>query len=236
METILKHIKSFLKENNKNENEIDLILEKFNIYYNNLIEYNKKINLTAITEKKEVYLKHFLDSLLPLSLISKNATVIDIGTGAGFPSIPLAIVRDDIKVLACDSLNKRIVFLKDLIKTLNLNNVSLIHSRAEDLAKQHRESFDFVVARAVAPLSVLLEYTLPLIKLNGKFLAYKSINADNEINSAKNALTILGGKIANTQNYDLPNTQNRTIIEVLKIKPTPLQYPRAQNKPRLNPL
>lgn len=212
-------------------------MTKFDTYFKFMVEYNEFVNLTSITEEEQVYEKHFLDSVLPVKELKENSTICDIGTGAGFPSIPLAVLRNDLKVYAVDSLLKRINFLEQLKQKLNLNNVNLFQSRAEDFAKLHREEFDYVVSRAVASLNTLLELTLPLTKVGGYVLAYKSLNYEIEINESANALKILGGKIEKILEFDLPfSNQKRYILMIKKVSKTPLKYPRGQNKPKLQPL
>ncbi len=208
----------------------------FNLYFEKLVSYNEKVNLTAITEKDQVFDKHFLDSILPVDIIPQNARMVDVGTGAGFPSLPLKIVRPDINLTMVDSLNKRINFLNELIVELGIETTN-IHARAEDFALNNREKFDVAVARAVARLNTLLEYLLPLVKVGGMVLAYKGSSAEEEIEEAKNAISILGGKVKQILHFDLPNNQGeRNIIVVEKIKSTPKQYPRGKNLPKLNPI
>ena len=207
----------------------------FNNYYHDLVKKNKVMNLTAITEKEQVYLKHFIDSVLPIKNIKKNSRVLDIGTGAGFPGIPLKIVEDSLEIVLLDSLNKRIEFLKEEIANLGLSNISAIHSRAEDYANVSRETFDYVVSRAVAKLNTLLEYCLPFVKVGGTFIAYKSINMEDEINESKNALNVLGGKIEKIEKLDLEGNL-RTLIYIKKVRESPKKYPRGQNKPKNQPL
>ena len=208
----------------------------FDIYYQNLISYNEKVNLTAIVEKNDVYTKHFLDSILPIDYIPANSKLVDVGTGAGFPGLPIKIVRNDIELTLVDSLNKRITFLQNLKNKLNLN-YSCEHSRAEDFAKNNREYFDVAVARAVAKLNTLLEYLLPLVKVGGYVLAYKATNADSELIEAKNAISVLGGEYIDSLKFKLPNDiGERNIIIIKKVKNTPLIYPRSQNKPKTNPI
>lgn len=193
----------------------------FNLYFEKLVSYNEKVNLTAITEKDQVFDKHFLDSILPVDIIPQNARMVDVGTGAGFPSLPLKIVRPDINLTMVDSLNKRINFLNELIVELGIETTN-IHARAEDFALNNREKFDVAVARAVARLNTLLEYLLPLVKVGGMVLAYKGSSAEEEIEEAKNAISILGGKVKQILHFDLPNNQGeRNIIVVEKIKSTP---------------
>ncbi len=224
----------------KNINDLEqLVLQnnkKFDIYYQSLISYNEKVNLTTIVEKNEVYTKHFLDSILPIDYIPTGAKIVDVGTGAGFPGLPIKIVRDDVNLTLVDSLNKRINFLNEVKKLLNIE-YTCIHSRAEDFAKTNRESFDIAVARAVAKLNTLLEYLLPLVKIGGYVLAYKATNAENELEESKHAISVLGGEYITTLKFYLPNNSGeRNIIIIKKIKFTPLIYPRGQNKPKLNPI
>ena len=217
----------------------DLIIQKFEMYYNKLIEVNEYMNLTAITEKNEVYLKHFLDSLSILKAINKNDSysILDVGSGAGFPSIPLAIVDSKANVVIIDALNKRINFLNELVKELGLNNVNAYHKRAEEYAKEKRESFDFVTARAVARLNILAELCLPLVKIGGSFIAMKGQIADEELKEAKKAIEILGGKVKKIIDFDLPDDAGkREIIIIEKVKATPNKYPRDYNKIKGKPL
>lgn len=219
---------------NVNKNQIAQFID----YYNLLIEYNNKINLTAITEPIEVIIKHFLDSVLPYKELELNATIIDIGTGAGFPLVPLKIIRPDLKITLVDSLNKRINFLNEVVKTLSLKDVTCIHSRAEDLATKidFRQKFDYCVARAVAKLNTLSELTLPFIRIGGKLLAYKA-DFSEELASASKALGVLGGKFEKTLSFELPqNMGTRNIIVIKKVSNTPQKYPRGANKPKSNPL
>lgn len=210
-------------------------IDRFQQYYDLLIEYNQKFNLTAITDNEEVQIKHFIDSLSALPYISDHSSVVDIGSGAGFPSIPLAIFRADCQFTLVDSLLKRVGFLNTVISELNLTNVSAIHSRAEDLSKSTR--YDVAVARAVAPLNILLEYIAPFIKTNGKALIYKASGYKDELGSSANAIKILGLELTNTYTNTLFNTDiQRVLLEFVKIKPTPDIYPRGQNRPRKFPL
>lgn len=210
--------------------------KNFKTYYEELISYNEKVNLTAITNEQEVYIKHFYDSCLAKDIIPQNATVLDIGTGAGFPGLPLKIVRDDIKLTLVDSLNKRIEFLKYLTNKLNVE-ANCVHSRAEDFAKNNREKFDIVCARAVAGLNTLCEYTLPLLKIGGSFISFKGANYKEEIDIAENAIKLLGGEVKSILEFQLPENKGaRALIVIEKIKPTKNIYPRPKNLPKLKPL
>lgn len=209
---------------------------QFEIYFKELIEYNEKVNLTAITEKEDVFIKHFYDSCLAQSLINKNAKVVDIGTGAGFPGLPLKIVRNDIDLHLVDSLNKRIVFLDSLKEKLNLK-YSTTHARAEEFCSNHRESFDVCVSRAVAKLNTLAEYCLPLLKVGGKFIAYKGSNIDEEIKESKKAIDLLGGKIIEIKKFMLPEDKGeRNLVLIEKISKTSSKYPRGKNLPKTKPI
>ena len=222
-----------------NENQIN----QFNQYFTSLIETNKKVNLTRITEKDEVYLKHFWDSITPLftfgSVLKAADTLCDVGAGAGFPSIPLKIMLPELKVTIVDSLGKRLNFLQGLITQLNLKNVTLVHGRAEDVGqnKQYREQFDVVTARAVANMAVLSEYCLPLIKESGNFIALKGPKAEDELRSAQKALKVLGGKVIAVKELQLPrSTEERTLILIEKVQATPKKYPRQAGTPHRKPI
>ncbi len=214
----------------------DETAQRFNTYYKELVAYNEKVNLTAITEESEVYVKHFYDSCLPYETLPKNATVVDVGTGAGVPGVPLKIIRPDIKLTLVDSLQKRVVFLDELCNKINIQSTN-VHARAEDFALKNKAKFDVAVARAVAKLNTLLEYLLPLVKIGGFVLAYKGSNYNEELEEAKKALSVLGGECVEVKNFNLPNNAGeRNIIIIKKIKQTPPQYPRGQNKPKQNPI
>lgn len=203
------------------------MLNKFELYYNKLIEVNSYMNLTAITEHDQVYLKHFYDSLTIIKAIKgDNYKILDVGAGAGFPSVPLAIVKPNINVTIIDSLNKRINFLNDLTKYIGIDNVLAIHARAEEYIKNKRESYDYVTARAVARLNVLAELCMPYVKVGGYFIALKG-NDKEEIDEASNAIKVLGGKIEEIINFNLPDDQGeRNIVVIKKIKPSLTKYPR----------
>lgn len=213
-------------------------VKQFYNYMNLLIEWNNKINLTAITEPKEIILKHFVDCATINKFIDENK-VLDIGTGAGFPGIPLKIINEDLEITLADSLNKRIKFLDIVIETIELNKIETIHARAEELAKnkKYRQSYDIVVSRAVAALNVLLEYTTPFIKVGGKVICMKGNNVEEEIKESKNAIKILGTKMLPVEKVVLPDTEiTRNIITVEKIKNTPAKYPRKAGTPAKEPL
>lgn len=216
----------------------DEALNKLDDYFSYLVSYNEHTNLTAITEHDEVFIKHFLDSMLLLNSYDlTNKTLCDVGAGAGFPSIPCKIVEDSLSVDIVDALNKRIIFLNELCKELDLSNVNPIHNRAEEHAKDKRESYDIVSARAVARLSVLSELCLPLVKIGGVFLAMKSKDYEEELKEAKNAISILGGEISEIKHFNLPhNMGERVIIVIKKVKATPNKYPRMFSKIKASPL
>ncbi len=214
-------------------------LEKFDKYMRLLLEWNEKINLTSIVEPDEVKIKHFLDSLTVLKYIHDDDKVIDIGTGAGFPGIPLKIMKPDAKITLLDSLNKRINFLNIVIEELGLKNIETIHGRAEEFArnKMYREKYDVAVSRAVANLSTLTEYMLPFVKVGGKCICMKGANVKEEVDKAKNAIQELGGKIEKIDNFYLSNNDNeRNIIIIKKIKETKSKYPRKAGMPSKEPL
>ena len=214
-------------------------LEKFDKYMRLLLEWNEKINLTAIVEPDEVKIKHFLDSLTVLKYIHDDDKVIDIGTGAGFPGIPLKIMKPDAKITLLDSLNKRINFLNIVIEELGLKNIETIHGRAEEFArnKMYREKYDVAVSRAVANLSTLTEYMLPFVKVGGRCICMKGANVKEELNKAKNAIQELGGKIEKIDNFYLSNNDNeRNIIIIKKVKETKSKYPRKAGIPSKEPL
>lgn len=230
-------MKESLKELNIELSEKQL--NQFYNYMNILIEWNKVMNLTNITEPEEIIQKHFVDSLTVLKSIKENDSIIDIGTGAGFPGIPIKIAFPETKITLLDSLNKRIKFLEEVINKLKLKNIETIHGRAEEVAhnKKYREKYDIAIARAVAPLNVLSEYLLPFVKIGGYAICMKGIKGKEEAVEGKNAIKILGGEITNSREFNLPNTEMaRTIIEIEKIKNTEKKYPRKAGTPTKMPL
>lgn len=216
-------------------------LKQYELYYETLVEWNEKMNLTAITEKGDVYLKHFFDSISAGFYydFTTPMTVCDVGAGAGFPSIPIKIAFPNIHVTIVDSLNKRINFLEHLASVLKLENVRFVHDRAETFGqnKEYREQFDVVTARAVARLSVLSELCLPLVKKGGVFLAMKAASAEDEVKLAQKAIQTLGGKIIQKERFMLPiENSERNIILIQKEKSTPKQYPRKPGTPNKSPI
>ena len=207
--------------------------KRLNFYCKFLLQENEKYNLTAITDVNEVWQKHFADSILGSIAIPRNSKVCDVGSGAGFPAIPLKIARDDISITLVDSLNKRINFTQTLCNELEIA-ANFYHDRAEDFAKGHSEEFDVATARAVAPLNILLEYTAQIVKVGGIVVAYKTDLAEVEV--AKHAATLLGLQFEKHYDFTLPDGSKRAILVYRKIKQTPKIYPRGQNKPRKQPL
>lgn len=215
--------------------------EQFDRYYELLIEWNKVMNLTGITDYDEVILKHFIDSLMLSEIcdMSNVSAMIDVGTGAGFPGIPIKIVYPHINAILLDSLNKRLKFLNTVIEELGLESVQTLHGRAEDYARktEYRESFDLCVSRAVANLSTLSEYCLPFVKKDGTFISYKGGDSDEEVKQAERAVDLLGGKVETIHKFTLPGTDmGRTLVEIEKIKNTPRRYPRKAGQPAKEPL
>lgn len=212
--------------------------EQFALYEALIKEYNEKYNLTTILEKKDMFYKHFLDSSVGEPLFSKGASVLEVGSGAGFPSIPLKILRPDLNFTLLESVGKKCEFLRVVVDKLGLTDMNIYQSRAEELAKdaRFREKFDFATARAVARMNTLSEYCLPFVKVGGKFIAYKS-GEETEIEEAGSAYQTLGAKLLKVYRYELPEGYGtRTLAVVEKVKPTPNKYPRGQGKERKNPL
>ena len=214
-------------------------LEEFYKYMCLLIEWNEKMNLTAIIEPKEIILKHFIDSLTILNEIEDKNLVVDVGTGAGFPGIPLKIAKPNLKVVLLDSLNKRILFLNEVINKLELENIETIHARVEDIGKniKYRENFEIVTSRAVANLAILSEYMIPLTKIGGKCICMKGSSIKDEINESQKAINLLGGKVEKIDEFVLPSTDiKRNIIVIKKEKNTPKNFPRKAGIPSKNPI
>ena len=214
-------------------------IDQFECFYNELVEYNNNVNLTAIVDEEEFIYKHLVDSLLPYEYMNKFSTILDIGAGAGFPSIPLKIINPNLRFSCIDSVNKKIVWLNYIKSKLKIDSFHCFHGRCEDLAfdSKFRESFDCVVARGVANLSTLLEYCVPFVKVGGVVVAYKASDYENELNLAKNAIRILGVELVEVKKYnDLEGFGCRNVLIFKKIQKTPSKYPRKLNKPRLNPI
>lgn len=213
--------------------------EQFEKYKDLLLEWNEKINLTAITDEDDIILKHFIDSMTILKHIDNNSSIVDVGTGAGFPGIPVKITNPSLNVTLVDSLNKRLLFLGDVINQLNLKRIKTVHSRAEEFGqnKLYREKFDVATSRAVANLSVLVEYLLPLVKIGGKCICMKGSEIEEELKNSKQAINILGGEIEKVEEFTLPGSDiKRNIIIIKKIKQTPKAYPRNPGTPSKKPL
>lgn len=214
-------------------------LDKFYNYMSLLLEWNQKINLTAIIEPEEIILKHFIDSLTINDYIEKNKSLVDVGTGAGFPGIALKIYRPDLKITLVDSLNKRITFLDTVIANLKLDGIFTVHSRIEDFGKnkKYRESFDYATARAVANLSVLSEYLVPVAKVGGNCICMKGSDIEDELKNAENAISILGGQVCKVDKFNLPFSNiSRNVIVIGKVESTPNRYPRKAGVPAREPL
>lgn len=233
----LRHVKQKAQEIGYNLQEEQL--EQFFTYKELLIEWNKKMNLTAIEQEEDIITKHFIDSLSIASYIPDTAKVIDIGTGAGFPGIPLKILKKDLSITLLDSLNKRITFLEEVIRNLSLENIQAVHARAEELAhkEEYREQYDIAVSRAVAPMHTLLEYMLPYVKIGGKCICMKGPNLQEESKDLQNCLETLGGKIEKIEELVLPETEiKRNIMLIKKENKTPKKYPRNPGMPSKKPL
>lgn len=212
--------------------------EKFYIYMKEIINWNDKINVTAITDEKEFLVKHLIDSLTVNGIVGSGESLIDIGTGAGFPGIPLKIANPDLNVTLIDSVNKKLNVIRDISERMNLNKLEIIHTRAEDLAmqKKYREKFDFATTRAVSRLNIIVEYMLPFIKIGGKAICMKGPNILEELEESKKAIEILGGKIDKVEHILIDNEYERNIVIISKEKLTPKQFPRGKGKPSKEPI
>ena len=211
--------------------------EKFETFKNLLLNYNNKFNLTAITDENGIYIKHFLDSIAGESFFPKSAKVVEIGSGGGFPSVPLKIIRNDLQFVLVESTGKKCEYLKEVVDKLALNCVKVENMRAEDAARKdfYREKFDVAEARAVARLNTLAEYCMPFVKTGGRFIAYKG-DCDGEIEEAAKAIKVLGGELEAVEKYTLTNGENRSIVVIKKVAHTPEKYPRGQGKERKCPI
>lgn len=219
----------------------DDMLQKFKIYRDLLVDWNQKMNLTGIEDEKEVYIKHFLDSISAVKngYIKNGMSIIDVGTGAGFPGIPLRICLDGLQLTLLDSLNKRISFLEEVSRTLELEGIKFIHGRAEDFGKdeKYREKYDIATARAVAGLPILMEFCVPFVKVGGYFICLKGPNANLELEESKKAIDTLGLKFVEKIDVELPEIDlNHNILVFKKIDETPVKYPRKAGKPAKNPI
>lgn len=234
----------FSEEMENYANEIGILLEEeqihqFYTYMQLLLEWNKKINLTAIVEPEEIILKHFIDSMTIANYIEKNTKLIDVGTGAGFPGIPLKIIRKDIEITLLDSLNKRVCFLNEVMEQLKLLKIEAVHSRIEEFGKNklERERFDYATSRAVANLSTLTEYLIPMVKLKGSCICMKGPNIEDELQQSKKAISILGGEVEKIENFQLPQSgMERNIVIIRKVKNTPAKYPRKPGMATKEPI
>lgn len=213
-------------------------IEKLYIYMKEILEWNEKVNVTAIKDEKEFIVKHFIDSLTIEKYITNGEKVLDIGTGAGFPGIPIKITKNKSHVDLVDSVNKKLNVIRDIIPKIKVEDIECIHTRAEDLAKniKYRESYDVVTSRAVANLTTLVEYMLPFAKVGGKIICMKGPNVEEELTESKKAISILGGKIEQIENINIDSDYERNIIIIKKEKTTPKQYPRGQGKPLKEPI
>ena len=231
--------KVFIEESNKNNIKVNNEeIENLYKYMMGIIEWNDKVNVTAITEEKVFIVKHFIDSLLINHYLQGKKRIIDIGTGGGFPGIPLKILNKEKKFTLIDSVNKKLNVIRDLSERIGLTNLEIIHTRAEDLAskKEYREMYDVATTRAVSNLSTILEYMLPFIKVGGIAICMKGPNYKEELENSKKAINVLGGTIEEIKNIKIDNENERNIIIIKKVKNTPKQYPRGNGKPLRNPI
>lgn len=217
-----------------NEHKCELLYQ----YMNLILEWNEKINVTAIKNEREFIVKHFIDSLIVSHFIGNEKKLLDIGTGAGFPGIPLKIYNPDMNVSLIDAVNKKVTVLNDVIDKLELTDIEALHVRAEDLAKnmKYRENFDIVTTRAVSNLATIAEYMLPFVRIGGKAICMKGPNLEEELNNAKNAIKILGGEIEKVEKFNINNELERNLVIIKKVKKTDKKYPRGQGKPAKEPI
>ena len=229
----------FMQELSKNNINLSIDdYQKFYIYMKEIINWNEKINVTAITEEKEFLVKHLIDSLTIDRFVENKGNLIDIGTGAGFPGIPLKISNPDLHVTLIDSVNKKLNVIRDISSKMNLEKLEIIHTRAENLAmqNQYRESFDYATTRAVSRLNTIVEYMLPFLKLGGKAICMKGPNIDEELEESKKAIDVLGGTIEKVEHFMIDNEYERNIVIISKVKSTPKQFPRGKGKPLKEPI
>ena len=233
-EEFYKEIRNTLKEIELTENQI----EQFYNYMNEILKWNKSINVTSITDEKMFIVKHFADSLTINRFVEAKKTLIDIGTGAGFPGIPLKIVNKDLKVTLIDSVNKKLNIIRDITADFNLENLEIIHTRAEDLANdiEYREKYDIATTRAVSNLTTIAEYMLPFVKINGYAICMKGPNIRQELEDSKVAIEVLGGKLEKIESLNVGNELERNIILIKKVKSTPKKFPRGKGKPLKEPI
>lgn len=233
-EEFYKEIRNTLKEIELTENQI----EQFYNYMNGILKWNKSINVTSITDEKMFIVKHFADSLTINRFVEDKKTLIDIGTGAGFPGIPLKIVNKDLKVTLIDSVNKKLNIIRDITADFNLENLEIIHTRAEDLANdiEYREKYDIATTRAVSNLTTIAEYMLPFVKINGYAICMKGPNIRQELEDSKVAIGVLGGKLEKIESLNVGNELERNIILIKKVKSTPKKFPRGKGKPLKEPI
>ena len=226
----------FLMELQKNNVKDAKNIKKFYKYMKLLLEWNEKINLTSIKEENEFIVKHFVDSLTINRYVKNTTKLIDVGTGAGFPGLPLKLFHEELSVTLIDSVNKKVNVLNDIINQLELKYIQAIHTRAEDFAKENREKYDIAVSRAVANMSTLVEYLIPFVKVGGIIICMKGPNYEEELNEAKKAISVLGGTIEKVESFRINEELERNVIIIKKIKETPKQYPRGQSKPLKFPI
>ncbi len=233
-EEFYKEIRNTLKEIELTENQI----EQFYNYMNGILKWNKSINVTSITDEKMFIVKHFADSLTINRFVEDKKNLIDIGTGAGFPGIPLKIVNKDLKVTLIDSVNKKLNIIRDITADFNLENLEIIHTRAEDLANdiEYREKYDIATTRAVSNLTTIAEYMLPFVKINGYAICMKGPNIRQELEDSKVAIEVLGGKLEKIESLNVGNELERNIILIKKVKSTPKKFPRGKGKPLKEPI